>query len=84
MSHSLSWVVCTCTCMHMGGCFCCYSTGARRRVLDSLAAVPGTLIMYAPPHGLAAVLADCVAVLGPSRRCCVAREISKLHEEYFR
>ncbi|KAG2443798.1 hypothetical protein HXX76_002141 [Chlamydomonas incerta] len=59
-------------------------SGARRRVLESLAAVPGTLIMYAPPHGLAAVLADCVAVLGPGRRCCVAREISKLHEEYFR
>ncbi|KAG2436601.1 hypothetical protein HYH02_011538 [Chlamydomonas schloesseri] len=59
-------------------------SGARRRVLESLAAVPGTLVMYAPPHGLAAVLIDCVAVLGPARRCCVAREISKLHEEYFR
>ncbi|EFJ49802.1 hypothetical protein VOLCADRAFT_117121 [Volvox carteri f. nagariensis] len=59
-------------------------SGARRQALERLAAQPGTLVLYAAPHGLAAVLRDCVEVLGGSRRCCVAREISKVHEEYFR
>ncbi|GLC35570.1 hypothetical protein PLESTM_000338700 [Pleodorina starrii] len=59
-------------------------SGARRQALERLAAQPGTLVLYAPPHGLAGVLRDAAEVLGGSRRCCVAREISKLHEEYFR
>ncbi len=41
-------------------------------------------MLYAPPHGLGAVLRDCAEVLGGGRRCCVARELSKLHEEYYR
>ena len=37
-----------------------------------------TLIIYAPPHSLAAVLADMAAVLGGQRRCVIAREITKV------
>lgn len=37
-----------------------------------------------PPHSLLAALADAAAVLGPGRRCCVARELTKLHEEFWR
>ncbi|GFR47477.1 hypothetical protein Agub_g9206 [Astrephomene gubernaculifera] len=59
-------------------------SGARRRALQRLAPLPSTLVLQAPPHGLAGVLADCVEELGGGRACCVAREISKLHEEYFR
>ena len=43
-----------------------------------------TLIAYVPPHSLAAVLVSAAAVLGPERRCVVARELTKLHEELFR
>lgn len=43
-----------------------------------------TLVFYVPPHGLRAVLADLVAVLGGARRCCVARELTKLHEAFYR
>ncbi|KAG2500587.1 hypothetical protein HYH03_001355 [Edaphochlamys debaryana] len=59
-------------------------SGARRLALERLASVPGTLVLYSPPHGLAATLREAAAVLGGGRRCCVARELSKLHEEFFR
>ncbi|GIL75397.1 hypothetical protein Vretifemale_5207 [Volvox reticuliferus] len=59
-------------------------SGARRQALERLASQSGTLVLYAPPHGLGSILRDCVEVLGGGRRCCVAREISKMHEEYFR
>jgi hypothetical protein len=43
-----------------------------------------TLVFYAPPHGLAAILADMADMLGPHRQAVVARELTKLHEEFFR
>lgn len=49
-----------------------------------LRALPATLVLYAPPHGLAAIMADVAAVLGTQRRVVVARELTKLHEEFFR
>ena len=60
--------------------------GVRRRRLKELAAaaVAATLIVYVPPHKLAATLADAAAALGEERRCCVARELTKLHEEAWR
>lgn len=42
------------------------------------------MIAYVPPHSLAAVLEAAAGVLGPERRCVVARELTKLHEELFR
>jgi 16S rRNA (cytidine1402-2'-O)-methyltransferase len=33
---------------------------------------------------LRAILEDMAVVLGPSRSCCVARELTKLHEEFWR
>jgi 16S rRNA (cytidine1402-2'-O)-methyltransferase len=41
-------------------------------------------IMYVGPHHLVATLKDCVAVMGGARRCCVAREMTKMHEEFWR
>jgi len=58
--------------------------GARRARLAELRHLPGTLALYAPPHGLASILRDMAEVLGPGRRVCVAREITKRHEEMFR
>ena len=37
-----------------------------------------TLLLFVPPHALAAVLADAAAVLGAERRCVVARELTKV------
>jgi 16S rRNA C1402 (ribose-2'-O) methylase RsmI len=49
-----------------------------------LASIAATLVFYAPPHGLGPILTDMVAVLGGSRRAVVARELTKLHEEFYR
>ena len=43
-----------------------------------------TLIAFVPPHSLAAVLDAAGEVLGQNRRCVVARELTKLHEELYR
>lgn len=59
-------------------------TQARQRRLAELRTYNATLAFYAPPHGLLSVLGDAAAVLGGSRRCCVARELTKRFEEFYR
>jgi 16S rRNA (cytidine1402-2'-O)-methyltransferase len=56
---------------------------ARRKALKALAAEPATLIFYEAPHRLAESLADMAAVLG-DRPAVLAREVTKLHEEFRR
>jgi 16S rRNA (cytidine1402-2'-O)-methyltransferase len=55
-------------------------SAARRRVLEELAPVRATLLLFEAPHRLAETLADCAAVLG-DRPAVVARELTKLYEE---
>ncbi len=57
--------------------------GARRRWLQQLAAFDATLILFESPLRVAATVADALATLG-DRPACVAREISKTHEEFVR
>jgi 16S rRNA (cytidine1402-2'-O)-methyltransferase len=59
-------------------------SGARRRLFESLRELPATLVFYESPMRTAATLADLAAVLGASRRACVARELTKEHEELAR
>ena len=54
---------------------------ARLARLEELREAPGTLLLFEAPHRLAASLADMAECLGP-RRAVVAREITKLHEEF--
>jgi 16S rRNA (cytidine1402-2'-O)-methyltransferase len=56
---------------------------ARREALQKWATFTGTLIFYESPHRLLATLAEITAVFGP-RPLCVARELTKLHEELWR
>ena len=58
-------------------------TTARRAILEELNSLPATLIFYEAPHRIAATLADAQAVLG-NRRAVVARELTKMHEEFLR
>jgi 16S rRNA (cytidine1402-2'-O)-methyltransferase len=58
-------------------------SAARRNRLAALADFPHTVVFYESPHRLLKTLADMLAVLG-DRPACVAREISKLHEEFVR
>jgi 16S rRNA (cytidine1402-2'-O)-methyltransferase len=52
----------------------------RRTLLESVRALPYTLIFLETPHRIAAALDDLAAVLG-NRTVCLARELTKLHEE---
>lgn len=56
--------------------------GKRRSFLASLTTAHGTVVLYEAPHRLAATLADIAAVLG-ERRVVVARELTKLFEEFL-
>ena len=58
--------------------------GQRRSLLESLAGATHTLVFYEAPHRIIETFADVVAALGPARPVCVAREITKLHEEFLR
>jgi 16S rRNA (cytidine1402-2'-O)-methyltransferase len=53
----------------------------RQTRLKYLATVPHTFILYESPFRLVKCLDELIAHCGPERPACVAREISKLHEE---
>lgn len=57
---------------------------ARADLLRQLLGEQRTLVFYEAPHRLAATLADLVEILGGDRQLVVARELTKLHEEFFR
>ncbi len=57
--------------------------GARRDAMAELAAAPGTLLLFESPRRLHDTLLDLREALG-DRRACVARELTKLHEEFVR
>jgi 16S rRNA (cytidine1402-2'-O)-methyltransferase len=46
--------------------------------------VGSTHIFYETPHRILGALEDIVATFGPSQRISVARELTKLHEEFLR
>ncbi len=63
--------------------FCRPGEGERRRFLEAIAGRTETLVWFEAPHRLRESLAGAAEVLGP-RRACVARELTKLHEEVLR
>jgi 16S rRNA (cytidine1402-2'-O)-methyltransferase len=58
-------------------------SGERQRALERLRIEDRTLIFYEAPHRVADTVADAVAILG-DRPACLAREVTKLHEEFRR
>jgi 16S rRNA (cytidine1402-2'-O)-methyltransferase len=60
--------------------------GTRRTELEALAAKADglTLVLYEAPHRILETLADVEAVWGEQARVVVARELTKLHEEFLR
>jgi 16S rRNA (cytidine1402-2'-O)-methyltransferase len=58
--------------------------GPRRRLFDSVRALPFTLVLYESPMRVGATLADLTAALGADRPACVARELTKPHEDIVR
>jgi 16S rRNA (cytidine1402-2'-O)-methyltransferase len=59
-------------------------SGARRRTLEIIRSSRATEIFYEAPHRITETLGDAVAVLGTNRRVVVARELTKIHEEFLR
>src|ERR1700690_4108096 len=59
-------------------------SGQRRKMLDSVRESPRTQVFYEAPHRLLETLADIVEVLGADRHVVVAREVTKMHEEFLR
>ena len=60
-----------------------HKAGERRKSLDHISDLTYTLIFLESPHRIVDSLADVLFVLG-DRRICVAREMTKMFEEYWR
>ena len=57
--------------------------GKRRTFLANLSGLPGTVMLYEAPHRLVECLGDMLEVLG-DRQIVVARELTKIYEEFIR
>ena len=58
--------------------------GQRKEALENIRNSPRTQVFYEAPHRLKEALEDIVEVLGARRYIVVAREVTKLHEEFLR
>jgi 16S rRNA (cytidine1402-2'-O)-methyltransferase len=58
--------------------------GKRREVLESIKGSPRTQVFYEAPHRVKETLQDSVEILGGERPVVIAREVTKLHEEFLR
>jgi 16S rRNA (cytidine1402-2'-O)-methyltransferase len=58
--------------------------GKRREVLQNIMGSPRTQVFYEAPHRLLETMEDIVQVLGLNRQVVIAREVTKLHEEFLR
>ena len=56
----------------------------RQTLLQALSSETRTMVFYESPFRLVKTLEQFVTFFGPGRRCSVAREISKVHEEHRR
>src|SRR5258708_11429445 len=59
-------------------------SGQRRKLLESVRESPRTQVFYEAPHRLLETLADVSEILGDARHVVVAREVTKIHEEFLR
>lgn len=59
-------------------------SGTRKERLVVSSNETRTQIFYVPPHKLSQFLDETTPYFGESRRCVIAREITKLHEEFWR
>jgi 16S rRNA (cytidine1402-2'-O)-methyltransferase len=60
-----------------------HKAGERRRLLQSKAEEPATLVLFESPHRIPRSLMDMLDVLG-DRKVAIGRELTKIHEEVFR
>lgn len=58
--------------------------GERRAALEGIKNSPRTQVFYEAPHRIVETLEDVCEVLGNARHVVVAREVTKIHEEFLR
>lgn len=56
----------------------------RRTVLQEFRRSPATVIFYEAPHRILEALQDVIEILGDARQIVIARELTKVHEEFLR
>ena len=59
-------------------------SGKRVKLFESIKDSPRTQIFYEAPHRLLETLRDIVEVFGPTRHVVIAREVTKIYEEFIR
>ena len=59
-------------------------SGQRRQLIEALKASDRVHVFYEAPHRIIETLKDIAEILGPSRHVVVARELTKIHEEFLR
>lgn len=59
------------------------STGEREKKLQEYKNYPMTMVFYEAPHRIDKMLNSCLKIFG-DRQCVLARELTKLHEEFIR
>jgi len=59
-------------------------SGQRRTALESFGSVAHTIVVYEAPNRIRETMEDVVMTLGPDRPVVVARELTKIHEEFIR
>lgn len=60
-----------------------HKSGERKKFVEQIANLPYTLIFLESPHRIVDSLEDLLSVLG-DRQVCVAREMTKMYEEFWR
>jgi 16S rRNA (cytidine1402-2'-O)-methyltransferase len=58
--------------------------GERRASLEAIRNSPRTQVFYEAPHRIVEALSDVSEILGRERHVVIAREVTKLHEEFLR
>jgi len=58
--------------------------GERRAALEGIRSSPRAQVFYEAPHRIVEALTDVCEVLGNARYVVIAREVTKLHEEFLR
>jgi 16S rRNA (cytidine1402-2'-O)-methyltransferase len=58
--------------------------GERRAAVEAIRNSPRTQVFYETPHRIIEALTDVVDTLGKDRHVVIAREVTKIHEEFLR
>ncbi|HWX55723.1 MAG TPA: 16S rRNA (cytidine(1402)-2'-O)-methyltransferase [Verrucomicrobiae bacterium] len=59
-------------------------SGQRRTMLESLRGLQHSVVVYEAPHRIRETLQDIAEILGPRTPVVIARELTKIHEEFLR